>query len=492
MDPEYPFFPYQDPGITNSAAPGAATTSSSASTSRSYRHGATTTKRTKPPTINWARISAAVLESLRDLHYVLSLAGSIEHVSPNSAALLGYAPEQLIGTVMADHVHEDDAPLYRDELREASSTGRPFRFYCRIRSCRRGSSNGLFTAADVADNTISRQEDAAAYHVSANDQGTSTMPSHSVFEVSGRFHEANSPRPVPVGIGLVATPPSDEGMFVLMARPYPLAQSRRLDSFLSLKMENERLTQQLAALKAEKKRGGDNEHDQPDTEQHDTDYPHRYAMAAPSSSSTSMTSTTSSFNRRQSEGFPWFDATPSTITRTSGSASSSAHESVFSSVSTPFGPASSSSTSTNVSTKPGTPVTSAPSTTKATTQPPIIIPSASKSPTNTPTVMEGDVGIPFIVKALTGAAGIKKRAKHVEDYVCAWCSTTASPEWRKGPSGPKSLCNACGLRYAKSRRKASGGDGSGGSGPATGPDAGGASAAAGAGAGGPRVGPVLA
>lgn len=27
--------------------------------------------------------------------------------------------------------------------------------------------------------------------------------------------------------------------------------------------------------------------------------------------------------------------------------------------------------------------------------------------------------------------------------------TVESPEWRKGPDGPKSLCNACGLRYAK-------------------------------------------
>lgn len=27
--------------------------------------------------------------------------------------------------------------------------------------------------------------------------------------------------------------------------------------------------------------------------------------------------------------------------------------------------------------------------------------------------------------------------------------TVDSPEWRKGPEGPKSLCNACGLRYAK-------------------------------------------
>ncbi|KAM0752942.1 hypothetical protein T439DRAFT_354408 [Meredithblackwellia eburnea MCA 4105] len=33
---------------------------------------------------------------------------------------------------------------------------------------------------------------------------------------------------------------------------------------------------------------------------------------------------------------------------------------------------------------------------------------------------------------------------------CESCGTMNSPEWRKGPGGVKSLCNACGLRYARS------------------------------------------
>ena len=39
--------------------------------------------------------------------------------------------------------------------------------------------------------------------------------------------------------------------------------------------------------------------------------------------------------------------------------------------------------------------------------------------------------------------------------VCTDCGTTESPEWRKGPTGPKTLCNACGLRYAKRIKKES-------------------------------------
>lgn len=47
----------------------------------------------------------------------------------------------------------------------------------------------------------------------------------------------------------------------------------------------------------------------------------------------------------------------------------------------------------------------------------------------------------------------RKKSRGAEDYLCADCGTTASPEWRKGPQGPKTLCNACGLRWAKKNKK---------------------------------------
>jgi len=47
----------------------------------------------------------------------------------------------------------------------------------------------------------------------------------------------------------------------------------------------------------------------------------------------------------------------------------------------------------------------------------------------------------------------KMRKSHTtEQYVCVTCGRTDSPEWRKGPQGPKTLCNACGLRWAKEVR----------------------------------------
>ncbi|KAF8400990.1 hypothetical protein HHK36_014293 [Tetracentron sinense] len=36
--------------------------------------------------------------------------------------------------------------------------------------------------------------------------------------------------------------------------------------------------------------------------------------------------------------------------------------------------------------------------------------------------------------------------------VCTHCNTTKTPLWRSGPGGPKSLCNACGIRQRKARR----------------------------------------
>ncbi|KAJ3310809.1 blue light receptor [Blyttiomyces sp. JEL0837] len=74
-----------------------------------------------------------------------------------------------------------------------------------------------------------------------------------------------------------------------------------------------------------------------------------------------------------------------------------------------------------------------------------------------------------------GAAKATKRKKvkvPVEELFCRQCGTTASPEWRKGPLGPKTLCNACGLAYSKKLQKekkrlqkmAGGGDGGDGGG----------------------------
>lgn len=47
---------------------------------------------------------------------------------------------------------------------------------------------------------------------------------------------------------------------------------------------------------------------------------------------------------------------------------------------------------------------------------------------------------------------VRKRFDEVEQS-CLGCSSKETPEWRKGPIGPRILCNACGLLHAKQYRK---------------------------------------
>ncbi len=53
------------------------------------------------------------------------------------------------------------------------------------------------------------------------------------------------------------------------------------------------------------------------------------------------------------------------------------------------------------------------------------------------------------------ARGKKRRRKQsaaVIEKSCVMCHTKTTPEWRRGPSGNRDLCNSCGLRWAKQVR----------------------------------------
>eukprot|EP01089_Gocevia_fonbrunei_P019192 TRINITY_DN6714_c0_g1_i1.p1 TRINITY_DN6714_c0_g1~~TRINITY_DN6714_c0_g1_i1.p1 ORF type:complete len:157 (+),score=5.60 TRINITY_DN6714_c0_g1_i1:112-582(+) len=65
--------------------------------------------------------------------------------------------------------------------------------------------------------------------------------------------------------------------------------------------------------------------------------------------------------------------------------------------------------------------------------------------------------IVFVYNSPDGSAGVKKRAKRKPKrrpgLRCKHCDTKESPEWRKGPLGRNTLCNACGLYYARILRE---------------------------------------
>ncbi|KAI9255540.1 hypothetical protein BY458DRAFT_519919 [Sporodiniella umbellata] len=47
----------------------------------------------------------------------------------------------------------------------------------------------------------------------------------------------------------------------------------------------------------------------------------------------------------------------------------------------------------------------------------------------------------------------KRKGETNQNRICTDCGRTDAPEWRKGPKGPKTLCNACGLRWAKAKKQ---------------------------------------
>ncbi|KAK9377303.1 uncharacterized protein V1513DRAFT_95198 [Lipomyces chichibuensis] len=47
----------------------------------------------------------------------------------------------------------------------------------------------------------------------------------------------------------------------------------------------------------------------------------------------------------------------------------------------------------------------------------------------------------------------KKRARGIQPSRCHQCGISDTPEWRRGPDGARTLCNACGLHHAKLIKK---------------------------------------
>lgn len=53
----------------------------------------------------------------------------------------------------------------------------------------------------------------------------------------------------------------------------------------------------------------------------------------------------------------------------------------------------------------------------------------------------------------------KRRGRAAPPGRCHSCNRAETPEWRRGPDGARTLCNACGLHYAKLTRKNQSGSG---------------------------------
>ncbi|KAK9142063.1 hypothetical protein Syun_011463 [Stephania yunnanensis] len=52
---------------------------------------------------------------------------------------------------------------------------------------------------------------------------------------------------------------------------------------------------------------------------------------------------------------------------------------------------------------------------------------------------------------VSGSGGGGGMASNADGRKCLHCATDKTPQWRTGPMGPKTLCNACGVRYKSGR-----------------------------------------
>ncbi|KAK2625869.1 hypothetical protein QTJ16_005181 [Diplocarpon rosae] len=57
------------------------------------------------------------------------------------------------------------------------------------------------------------------------------------------------------------------------------------------------------------------------------------------------------------------------------------------------------------------------------------------------------------MKSHYGSESKKRRGRAAPPGRCHSCNRAETPEWRRGPDGARTLCNACGLHYAKLTRK---------------------------------------
>lgn len=338
---------------------------------------------------NWP---ARVVEELRDFLHILDSNGRIKHVSPSVEHLTGYKASEVIDVFLRELIHPDDVGVFTSELNDAIASGTPLRLFYRFRK-----RDGTYV----------------------------------IFETVGHAH---------IAAAKFAPNPNNQSPFCqavfMMARPYPTKNAALLDSFLEHKIENERLKRRIAELKREE-----------ELEAEESQRTWRQSQEGrsditPSEDTATQAGATPYYGMAHQDGMmpPPERPTPLNVALTrenlegiAGSRPDSIREKMaryegvnhadtiemLTGLRYQEGERSRGITTGNAS----------------------------------PTLIKGDAGIAIPMDRDPRTGEKKKKLKVAEEYVCTDCGTLDSPEWRKGPSGPKTLCNACGLRWAKKEKK---------------------------------------
>ncbi|KAJ9664740.1 white collar 2 type of transcription factor [Neophaeococcomyces mojaviensis] len=372
--------------------------------------GSTLTEFTKRR--NW---SQRVIEELKDLLYILTPDARFLYLSPSLKLLTGFDPPDLTGKFIHDYIHADDSSLFIREFNESIATGHALRMFYRFRN---------------KDNK------------------------YTIFECHGHPHLTNDVS----HLELTGGPRNNAGFcagFFMMARPYPTKNAVLLDSFLEHKLENERLQARINALRREEAEEAEAQ----------ARHFHKKATGAGSLTPSAIDGLTTSNLNTGGESPSIFSERLSTD---------------FSSMPPPAKPTISNMALTrealdeaNAFARPDS-ITDKMARYEGSSHVDSIemltglryregerahgISTGGSSPA----LIRGDAGIDIPAEKTDpryGASYLDKKPKKVksaDEYVCTDCGTLDSPEWRKGPNGPKTLCNACGLRWAKKEKKRNG------------------------------------
>lgn len=79
---------------------------------------------------------------------------------------------------------------------------------------------------------------------------------------------------------------------------------------------------------------------------------------------------------------------------------------------------------------------------------PIKVPSTARRPAKPKKTASPKASTTPVLSTSANNRRIKKRDKGAR-IVCVNCNSSSTPQWRMGPTGPKTLCNACGVRFKK-------------------------------------------
>ncbi|CBF75789.1 hypothetical protein AN3607.2 [Aspergillus nidulans FGSC A4] len=352
-----------------------------------------------------------ILSEVHDLLLLLSADGVVHFVSPSCKAITGFDKPHLEHDYITRFIHDEDKPVFARELHESVAMARPF--HCHFRMYQADNSTCLLEAHGHPhfEQLNNDATGAANFNQSQHQQ---QQQQHQQQQHQQRLCQ---------------------GVF-LVCRPYHNESRHLLDSFLEHKLENVRLKERIAQLKREEERDLQTAAQQTRSLQVPSSHAQRPIpqthKAFASNLDPSLLSSGAADDNESSDtldnfndmdvGFGQGQARAARGQKQGGEETSVSHLNDVELLTGLHFTKGERAQGISTGTRDGRLYYS--TTTNAKPSREQRVPPENES---------------------------RKRLK--TEYKCADCGTSDSPEWRKGPEGPKTLCNACGLRWAKMGKK---------------------------------------